>query len=125
MGLTLLGTSCRRAEKEEGDFGAVSYSIETRITPERGSIEQRSEIKRTKTSASVTWVIRTGSSWPEYRAEVATRLGGEGGFDIKSENASQVVFSRRLPADVHTLTVEILEAGPPVRVRVTLEAAAW
>lgn len=124
VGVLLLAAACRPGPREQV-FGEVLFDIETRIRPERGSIEQRSEIKRTKVSASVAWVIRTDSSWREYRAGLAARLGGEGGFHVKSEDVLEVVFSRELPADVHSLTLELLEAGPPIHVRVTLVAAAW
>lgn len=125
VGIVASFSSACRPSPPEQTFGEVLYDIETRIKPERGSIAERSKIERTRVSASVSWEIRVRSSWPEYRAWLAARLGGEGGFHLKSENVSQVVFSRELPADVHSLTVQLLAAGPPVRIRVTFEAAAW
>lgn len=125
ISLVVLGVSCRRAEREQGDFGAVSHSLEELTTPDGGSVERRSQIQRTKVSARVSWEIRASSPWPEYRAWLAEQLGGTSGFHVRSENVTQIVFARELPGDVHSLTVDLLEAGPPVRVRVNLEAAAW
>jgi len=116
--------ACRQARPPQ-DFGELVSDVEARIKPEGAEVERRSQVERTKVSARVSWEIRAKSSWAAYRAWLAARLGGENGFHTKSENASQVVFSRALPADVHSLNVELLEPGPPIRVRVTFEAAAW
>ncbi len=120
----LAAVACRQA-RHEPDLEGLFADLQALTKPEAGAVEKQSQVERTKVSARAWWEIRTPSSWGEYRTWLAARLGGPNGFHAKSENASLVVFSRELPADVHSLTVQVLEAGPPLRVRVTFEATAW
>jgi len=59
-------------------------------------------------------------NWADYAAWVGARL--ETHFETLGHSGSELVFTRHVNGDVHTLVIEKVEPGDTLRTRVTLES---
>jgi hypothetical protein len=95
--------------------------LQSRTLPAGARLLAGSPITRGEWSYEAAWEVEAATSWDDYLRQVRHRLAG---FTSAPGVSGAAQFTRTLPGDTHTLRVEMLSAGPPLRVRVIFRSLA-
>jgi hypothetical protein len=104
------------------DVPELVTELVKRTVPEGARDTTPPTLQRRDYRFSSTWQFQLDTSSAEYRAWLRPRLQSD--FKLAHEDAQQLSFGKRSVGDAYSLRVEEVEPGPPVRIRVTLEARA-
>ena len=80
-----------------------------------------SAVRRDRWSATASWEFELTMSWSEYREWVVNELPG---FELTRSTGSLLAFVRVLEGDTYTILLEVVQQGPPARIRSTFSARA-
>lgn len=74
-------------------------------------------VNRAGLAAEATWELQTDMSWKEYGDWLTDRLSPQ--YERRPTADGSLVFHRALAGDTHTIRLNIVSAGPPLRIRGT------
>jgi len=77
---------------------------------------------RGASSVQASWEIESDQEWPAYREVLERALPA--GYTASASGGHDASFTRRLSGDTFYIRVEVLSAGPPLRIRLTFLALA-
>ena len=80
-----------------------------------------SAVRRDRWSATASWEFELTMSWSEYREWLVNELPG---FELTRSTGSLLAFVRVLEGDTYTILLEVVQQGPPARIRGTFSARA-
>ena len=78
-----------------------------------------SAVRRGRWAATASWEFELTMTWSEYREWVVNQLPG---FELTRSTDTLLAFVRVLEGDTYTIVLEIVQHGPPRRVRGTFAA---
>jgi len=81
-----------------------------------------SQPSRRQWSLEVSWELESDQSWPSYRAGLERAIPA--GYVAVPGSERSASFRKSFVGDTYYLRVEVLTAGPPLRVAVTFVAQA-
>jgi hypothetical protein len=98
----------------------VNRAIERTVPGEQKPYS--SGLERDRWSASASWEFDSSWAWPQYTEWVTGRLSPA--FERIESTDDVLVFVRVLDGDTHTIRLERIQQGPPIRIRGTFRASA-
>lgn len=115
----LLGVLVSCSGKTPDSLEPTVLALQKTTCPESGNVSAYDGIKRDAQRVEASWVLETAQDWEAYRRWVAGRLAG---YERTASSAGESTFIRALTGDVHSLRIERIQPGPPLRVRITFLA---
>jgi hypothetical protein len=79
--------------------------------------------QRTAEAFETSCEMSLASDWSEYKRSLRSRM--EPQYQLRTETAESVVFSRGLSGDLYTVSVILRNGGATKSVRLTFRAAPW
>jgi hypothetical protein len=122
LGALAMSFASALACETRADVPELVTELVKRTVPEGASHTTPPTMQRRDYRFSSTWQFQLETSSAEYRAWLRPRLQPD--FKLFHEDAQQLSFGKRSVGDAYSLRVEEVEPGPPIRIRVTLDAHA-
>jgi hypothetical protein len=122
LGALAVSFASALACETRADVPELVTELVKRTVPEGAQDTTPPTLQRRDYRFSSTWHFQLETSSAEYRAWLRVRLQPD--FKLVHEDAQQLLFGKKSVGDAYSLRVEEVEPGPPVRIRVTLDARA-
>lgn len=113
--------SCNSKVNLEEDSRQEIQTLERKIVPPEATIISRSGPVKTNWAVTASWDIETTLGKAEYSKWVASQLQPE--FKIARADESELVFSKNVDSDVHSLECKLDTANKKLRVHVVFTAS--
>ena len=118
----LVGLPACKSNSADGEFEEQRRTVESLTLPTDGSIVTRSSSHRGTYFIAASWQIETKQSWTDYTRWLGDQLRSR--FEATGTAEAAVHFVNHLPGDDHSVQIDRLSGGPPLRARVTFTASA-
>ena len=118
--MALVASAGCRSSASDPTFDTEVRAVNDWASPPGASISKSGEDAQHGMTISKTWELSVPLEWPAYQ----DRLRGAtwSGYHERERTGTRQAFSRVAGGDMFILSIDLLSAGPPLRVRVTLTA---